>query len=461
MKKIISMMFTALILTIVSSSVACAENTAPPKEGMNLWIKAEDGVSTVTEKKTVYVSKWEDLSQNGNDLTQEENKTKRATYKDEDTGLKIDNAVSFTASQYLQSPEVDYSGDATFVLYFKLRSDKEGTVFSSHSYAGETVTESGKIPFSIAVNSEKELVFEMGNYSENLGISVLDEEGNLKGYIGLYLSISDNMLYVYSSDITLQNRFAEPQKIIELPEIPYIECYAYNLDYDNTNRMSGVQCYIAESIIYHKTLDIDDINSISEYLKLKYEFPILEKMELENEISEIKKGESVPFKVIARGSLIENEVTEELDGFTVVSSNTGVITVNHDTMELQAVDFGTSKITISYEGLQNIVFTITVPQMFINPAVIGDFSSGGILECSRKIENYAPEQTLSIVAVTALYQNNTLIDINFEKAESISDAHTFETTFELPDDVSNCSVVLMLLDRNTMAPITEITVKNN
>ena len=50
MKKVISMMITALILTIVSSSVACAENTAPPQDGINLWIKAADGVSTVTEK---------------------------------------------------------------------------------------------------------------------------------------------------------------------------------------------------------------------------------------------------------------------------------------------------------------------------------------------------------------------------------------------------------------------------
>ena len=225
--------------------------------------------------------------------------------------------------------------------------------------------------------------------------------------------------------------------------------------------MSGTQSYIAESIIYHRALDTDEINSVNEYLKLKYEFPILEKMELENPITEIKKGESVPFNVIARGKLIENEVTEELENFRVVSSDTEVITVNTDTMELNAVDFGTAKITVSYDGLQDLVFTVTVPQVFINPAVIGDFSSGGALECSHKVENYAPEQTLSIVSVAALYQDNILIDISFEKAENISDEHTFEASFELPGDVDNCSVVMMLLDGETMAPITDITVKNN
>ena len=299
-----------------------------------------------------------------------------ATYKQGDIGLKIENTVSFAASQYLQSPAVNYAGDSTFILYFKPRSSNAGTIFSSHSYTGETVTESGSIPFSIAINSEKELVFEMGNFSEELGISVLNENGNLKGYMSLYLSISGNTLSVYSSDTTSQERFEEPQKTIALSESPYLESYAYNLDYDNTTRMSGAQSYIVESIIYKKALNIHEINSVNEYLKLKYEFPILEKMELENEISEIRKGESVPFRVISTGNLIENEITGILDGFTVSSSNTDVITVNVDTMELQAVNFGTSKITISYEGLDDIVFTITVPQVFINPAVIGDLSSG-------------------------------------------------------------------------------------
>ena len=379
----------------------------------------------------------------------------------EHTGLKIDSAVRLSARQYLQSPTVDYSGDTTFVLYFKPRSTNAGTIFSSHSYTGETINDSGRMPFSIAVNDEQELVFEMGDFSEELGVSILDDNNNLKNYMSLYLSISDNMLYVYSSDETLQRRFTEAGEIIELPEMPYIESYAYNLDYDNKTRISGMQSYIAESIIYERALDIDEINSVNEYLKLKYEFPILEKMELENEISEIKKGESESFKVLATGNLIENEITEELEGFTVSSSNTDVITVDCDTMEFQAINFGTSKITISYEGLDDIVFTITVPQVFISPAVIGDFSSGGVLECSRIIENYAPDKPVSVVAVSALYQNNELIDIDIEKADDIREEYIFEAMLELPDDVDNCSVVLMLLDGSTMAPITDITVKNN
>lgn len=461
MKRVISTVITALILTVISSSMACAENTAPPKEGMSLWIKAAEGVTTVTEKKTVYVSEWEDLSGNDNHLTQEENKTKRATFKDNGTDLKIDNAVSFTASQYLQSPAVNYSGDASFVLYFKLRSDNAGTIFSSHSYTGETVTESGKTPFSIAVNSEKELVFEMGTYSEDLGISILDEDGNLKGYMSLYLSISGNTLYVYSSDTTQQKKFSEHQKSIELSEAPYFECYAYNLDYDNTSRMSGVQSYMAESIVYKRALDIDEINSVNEYLKLKYEFAILEKMELENEISEIKKGESVPFKVIATGSLIENETKEELKGFTISSSNPDVVSVDENKQELKAINFGTSRITISYDGLDDIVFTVNVPQVFINSPVVSGFSSGGNLKCSRTVENYDPEQKISLIAVSALYQDDCLLDVSFEKATNISEEYTFNASFDLPLKVDDCMVALMLLDADTMTPITDLIVKNN
>ena len=84
---------------------------------------------------------------------------------------------------------------------------------------------------------------------------------------------------------------------------------------------------------------------------------------------------------------------------------------------------------------------------------------GAVISCSRSVENFDAQRPLSMVMVTVLYKNNMLLDINFERAENVTDSHLFETSFTMPQDIAGCSVHMILLDADSMVPMSECVIK--
>ena len=102
---------------------------------------------------------------------------------------------------------------------------------------------------------------------------------------------------------------------------------------------------------------------------------------------------------------------------------------------------------------------VNVPQTVINEPVVGEPDTDGVINVTQKIENFKEEQTLSIIMVAALYEGDLLLDINFEKAESIALEHTFDISLIKPTDAGEYEVHIMLLDGETMVPLTDSVIK--
>lgn len=459
MKKIIKLI---LALTL-GLSVRTAASAAVPSDGMELWVdaSAQNGVETATQGSSVKLNKWIDLSGNDRHLIPDAN-TYRPTYYPDATKSELkDNkaAVHFARSQYLTASNVDYSGDASFVIYYRqLNYDDGSYLFSSHSYA---TPEEGKVPFSIMVNANKGLSFKMGEnlYDMNVSFDATPETGDdeYDGYMALYLTIDaeTKTANVYNSRATEQTDLTVPKATFTLSELPYWQGYSYGLNY--TQRNKGVIADIAESMIYSRELTLNELNDINKHLKIKYEYPVLSRLALEEEIYEIKKGTSVTPKIIGVGVLMGTENRINISNATIKSENSDVIIVLEG-KTLKALNFGSSKITLSYEGLPDYTFVVNVPQTVINEPVVGTPDSNGIINVSQKIENFKEEQTLPIIFAVALYENDLLLDMKFQKA-TVSLEHTFNVNLTKPLDTQEYEINIMLLDGNTMVPLTDAVVK--
>lgn len=452
-----SIMLSLIFIICLFSISAEAEQIAPPVEKMQIWIEATDGIELDGNK----VNKWKDKSGNENHLVQSESNTRRPQYLEVAEGLKAGSSVKFLATQYL-SVATDYSGDATFAIYFRPTNNKNGqTLFSSHSYVGSSITESGRIPFSIAENDDKQLVFKMATGTETedeavfegLNVPVVKDE-----YVALYVTISGTTVTVYAADQKNQLEITEPTAQFSINESPYWESYSYCLSYDTSSRLMGMQSEIVESMIYSKALSLEDINKINKYLKLKYEYVAISSIKLKKEISQMEKNQTEELEVIGQGNLMgvitEEDVTEEVE---IISSDSNVISVSGNT--LKAENFGTARITVSYKDLESIDFLINVPQTTIEDAVISELQQDGTVNCTQTLMNFAADEPVSVTMVGALYKGDLLLDVQFDEKENITDSYTFEVDLKKPDDVIGCSIYLMLLDKNTMTPITEYTTK--
>lgn len=389
-----------------------------------------------------------------------ESNSSRPTYYPDSakSDLKGDKpAVHFAKSQYLTASDVDYSGDASFVIYYRqLSYGSEETIFSSHSYG---TAEEGKTPFSVVVNDKKGLSFKMGDNLYDMNI-IFDEtpETNgdeYKGYMALYLTVnsSTKTVTVYNSRATEQVTLESPAATFTLDEAPYWESYSYGLSYIAKNK--GFIGDMPESMIYNRVLSLDELNEINTYLKLKYEYPVLSKLALENEIYEIKKGLSVEPKIIGIGNLMGEESRITVTGAEIKSDNENVIIVLDGNL-LKAVNFGSSKITVSYPGVPDYSFVVNVPQSVINEPVLTE--NNGVINIKEKIENYKEEQTLPIIMAAALYENDKLLDMKFRKA-TVGAEHTFDVDLTKPQDAENCKVYIMILDGETMVPVTDAIIK--
>ena len=454
MKKFFSVL-SAVLCFVVFNIMVGAEQIAPPTDGMELWIDA----STNIELDGTKVDKWSDKSGNENHLMQTEEDTRRPSYIETAEGIKAGSSVKFLATQYLTT-SANHNGDGTFIIYYRPTNNKNGqTLFSSHSYVGAPITESGKIPFSISENSEKELVFKMAANEdsddeavvEEMNVSVVKNE-----YVALYVTISGNNVTVYAADQKNQVEITDPVAQFSISETPCWEAYSYCLSYDTVSRLMGMQSEIVESIIYSKALSLEDINTVNKYLKLKYEDVAISSIKLKSEISQMEKNQAIGIEVIGQGNMMgtitETDITDTVE---IISSDPDIVSVSGNV--LTAKNFGIAKITILYNDLESISFLINVPQTTIGKAVIGEIQADGIVNCSQTITNFASDEPISVTMVGALYNGDLLLDVQFDEKDNITDTCTFDVDLKKPENVDECNIYVMLLNKNTMIPIVDYT----
>lgn len=454
MKKIIcALIATALVFGSFMCSVFCGERL-PPRDGMMLWVSADE----CSENAGDAVIEWNDKSGNGNDLLPV--KSSRCPRMIETDKLKSSKALHFAKNNYMIAKGIDYCGDATLVLYYCQQSNAEGdTVFSSHAYEKNSIAEKSKIPFRITTASNGMLSFDMqnieedgtqnGNFSENLNITPSD-------YMALYITFEEksNTVRVYAKSVNDHSEIKDPVAEFTTINKPYWSDAAYNLNY-SISELKGVVADYSESIIYKKALSIDELNQVNEYLKLKYEYPVVKSLKLKNDISEIKYGESVTPEVIGTGNMmgVVNEVL--LNTAVITSLNNDIVKAENGV--LTAVNYGTARIMITYEGAENLIISVRVPSIQVIESRIDAPAPGNEIICSCKVKNF--ESTpMSILMVSVLKRGDELIDICFDEAE-VSDEHTFNARFSPQNDEANLKVSVMFLDSENMYPITDSLLK--
>lgn len=458
MKKIISLILAVSVFQVVfCGGFAAAKTAAYPAENLVFHIDASEkaSIETIAQGSTKRVSKWYDISESEQYLSQDVKNSAPTYYPDAaKSDLKDDRAaVHFAKNTYLTSQPVDYSGSASFVIYLRiLKYDEGSTLFSSHSLGNP---DEGKTPFSIVINEQKGLSLKMNEETYDMNVSLETNGEAYDGYMALYLTFDEENkeVKVYKTRATEQSELLSPAAILTLTELPYWESYSYGLLYSQKNK--GVVADVAESMIYNRALTLDELNDVNSYLKLKYEYPVLSRLALENEIYEIKKGTTIEPKIIGVGTLMGEESRISVTDATIKSENEEAVIVL-DNKTLKALNFGSSKITISYDGLPDYSFVVNVPQTVINDPVCTE--SDNVINVKEKIENFKEEQTLSIIVAVALYKDNMLFDIKFEKA-SIGLEHTFEAELSKPAGSGDYEIYIMILDGETMIPITDAIVK--
>lgn len=463
MKKIISLIAAICVISMFAICPAAgAADAAPPSDGLEFWVDAgaQNGIETVKQGSSYKVNKWLDISGNGRTLLPGSNKP---TYFPDSAKSNLKGnkpAVHFAKNQYMTASGVNYSGDATFIIYYRPLNMVEGdTLFSSHSYTGSAIDESGRIPFSIAVSENKGLAFKMSSEEAPIDMNVPFElsEGSedlYSGYMALYLTISGKNVSVYSSRADRQTEISASNAVFTLNEAPFWESYAYGMSYESQGK--GVICDCPESMIYSRALSLDEVKSVDKYLKLKYEYPVISKIALENEIYEMKKGSIIEPKIIGIGLLLGEESRVDITDAKIKSSDENVILIVNGS--LKALDFGSAKITISYEGLPDYSFVVNVPQIVIDTPDIGEADENGGIGINQRIENFRENQPLTVIVAAALYQGDLLLDLKFDKAE-IAAAHEFEMNLNKPDNASDTKVYVMVLDGETMVPLNDAVVK--
>lgn len=456
MKKIIcAVITTVLVVGNFVCNVFCEEKL-PPQDNIMLWVSADECSENVGDK----VVKWNDKSGNGNDLLAvNSNRSPRMIETDK---IKTTKALHFAKNNYMVANGIDYCGDATLVLYYCQQSNAEGdTVFSSHAYEKNSVAEKSKIPFKITTDSNGTLLFDMQNIAEDgTQDGVFSESLNItpsvNDYMALYITFEakSNTVRVYVKPVNDHSAIEEPITEFTTNNKLYWSDVAYNLNY-SVSEIKGVVADYAESIIYKKALTIDELNQVNEYLKLKYEYPVVKSLKLKNDISEIKYGESVTPEVIGIGNMMGNVNEYLLNNAVITSLNNDI--VKADNGVLTAVNYGTALIKITYAGADDLIISVRVPSLQVIESNIDTPVSGNEIGCSCTVENF--ESTpMSILMISVLKRGDELVDVRLDEADVIGE-HTFNVKLSPQNDTENLKVSVMLLDGENMYPIADSLLK--
>lgn len=445
MKKLI---YSIIAILVLSAAVCSAESYAPPEDNIGLWLKPES-IAVDGGKR---LDTWNDAAC-GNDMSQATTTRKPTVIAPGNNILNDSKTVNFGINQYLESGDINYSGDSSFVIYYKQNDAVAGhALFSSSGYVGEAITESGKIPFSI-INSE----------NNTLEFAMYDEEGNLKehnmnipsdyseGYRALYVTISaaEKKVKVYCAESGEEKDFSAPSAQFEIESAPYYHKYALGMRYDTSSRMNGMKMEAAELMIYNRVLTEKEIDNINKYFRSKYERPILKKIELKSEIYEIAKGERITPELTAVYEILGNVTREDITDFTLTSSDKSVVAIVGKT-SLRADNFGAALITAEY-GDKSISFNVTVPQITVETETNG-FGNGGAVTVKRTVKNFVPEQTLNYIMAAVLYKGSILADAKFSQTGDFNDEYIFEAEFNVPEQSDEYKIYLMVLD-SEMTPV--------
>ena len=450
MKKIICAVITAML---VSGSFMCkvfCEEKLPSMENMMLWVSADECTENVGEA----VNEWSDKSGNENVLLPV--KQSRRPRMIETDKLAASKVLHFAKNNYMIASGINYCGDATLVLYYCQQSNSEGdTIFSSHAYSKDSIAGKNKIPFKITTDSNGMLSFDMQNISEdgtqneNFSECLNIVPGD---YMALYITIEEktNTVKVYAKPLNDHSEITKPIAEFTTIDKPYWSDAAYNLNY-SVSELKGVVADYAESIIYKKALSLEELNQVNEYLKLKYEYPVVKSLKLKNDISEIKYGESVAPEVIGVGNMLGTVNEVPLNTAVITSLNDDIVKAENGV--LTAVNYGTARIMITYEGAEDLIISVNVPSLQVIESSIGVPVADTETVCSCTVKNF-DSTPISILMVSVLKRGDELIDIHFDEAD-VSDEHTFNARLSSQNDVENLKVSVILLDSENMYPITD------
>lgn len=418
------------------------------ENGLMLWLKADSGVGTDEEG---YVTEWKDQSGKNHDLVQADDE--RRPFLTKSSGLKEEqNAVSFRPNQYLVSDVVDYSGSSTLILYYRSDADAFGrTIFSSSQYVGIPNYEPGKAPFTLTNSDSEEAGVQMCMASEtgdtiNYDTTIPRKSDDFMSVV-LVVDHQQRKADVYYNISGDNQTIGMPNATFDLDDIPYYESFALGLKYDSSIVTRGLSGEIAEMMIYDRALDVDELNEINRYLKLKYDIPKrIVGLKVADPKSIMYKGESYEPDILQVVQLMDTEIEIPVSDARISSSNEGVVSVSGNM--LTANDAGESLITISCGGGVSTQLIVRVPDIIPNTPVITGFSPNGKLKVQQTFTSADLSGKASAAMLVALYRSETLVDYQWTEGTDL------EITFNLPENIDGYRAVIMLVDSmETMKPI--------
>ena len=112
MKKLI---YSIIAILVLSAAVCSAESYAPPEDNIGLWLKPES-IAVDGGKR---LDTWNDAV-GSNDMSQATTTRKPTVIAPGNNILNNSTTVNFGINQYLESKDINYSGDSSFVIYYKV-----------------------------------------------------------------------------------------------------------------------------------------------------------------------------------------------------------------------------------------------------------------------------------------------------------------------------------------------------
>lgn len=447
--KRITAIFLALII-ISCSCISYASEQDIPLDGLMLWVEADSGL---TADEDGYIEKWEDKSEKGNDLKQEDINKQPLKYNKSYSLSGEQPSVAFETSQSLISDPIEYSGSSTFIIYYKPETNStDRTVFSSSQYKGDATAVSGEIPFMLT-NSSSE--------TDGLLFTMTEEKGTSKYPTKIPRASEKFMTAMLVIDaenkkVSVYNNFSGDNKTITEPvtefsvsEIPYYESFALGLKY-NTALKRGMLSEVGAVMIYDRALSVDELNKVNKYLKIKYDIPEdVAGLKVLNPESILHMGKTFTPDVVSVVKLMDLEFETKATDISIISDNTDVITVT-DNKTIKAIGSGESLITISCEEGYSTSFYVSVPKIIPDIPVVTGFEANGTLNI---VQGVKAQETASAGLLAAIYKNDILVDFNCTEKSEIEGKENLEISFDLTNDITDYQLVIMLVDSlDTMIP---------
>lgn len=259
MKKTVLVVLCLLVMVNGFIIVEAAENN-PPQTGLDLWLKADSGVTTDDKG----VNSWANSVAGSNiALTQETNNKKPQLVKNAVNGYPVISFSGKALSANLKPAEGNYyEGNYAIYMLMKLPEtyDNGATFFSTMDTSGaglttgqmflQRATSDGNIKLtykhSDSVN-QNHVITAQSKLSEYAVLSIVYDGEELKSYVNGELVNTDKGAKLVSSRV-----------------FNY-----YTLGARSTGK-NHANCDIAEVLVYHATQTEDDIKQVNDYLLEKY-----------------------------------------------------------------------------------------------------------------------------------------------------------------------------------------------